>query len=154
MNNFETDDLIGRKKFKQDFRKHYIMQDTQEYDHTDIMLTACTTGCIYNTEIKNRSYSIDEIGNSSYLEKTKLDYFREQYRHDSSICYVYFNYYSDGGWIAFDMSNRIKYGLGLDKQSQMLLPATSSYDNGSKMKDVISLSYTNSIYVQDKMYCK
>lgn len=152
MNDFEQDDLIGRERFKKDFGHHYRFQDTDEYNHTDLYMTACTSGCRYSTEIKNRYYSIDEIGDSSILEKIKLDAFKELHRQDKDICLIYFNYYTDG-WVAFDMSGRITYLEGLDRQGKMELPATTSVDNGIKEKDVIYLYRINNIYVQDKMKC-
>jgi hypothetical protein len=152
MNNYEADDLIGRNRFKEEFGSHYIFQDTTEFAHTDIMMTACTKSLCYNTEIKNRNYSIDEIADSAILEKIKLDAFREQYRKDCNRCLIYFNYFTDG-WVAYDMTNRIRYAEGLNKTNTMLLPATTSEDNGAKEKEVVYLCRTNNMYVQDKIRC-
>ncbi len=154
MNQFQSDDQIGREMFKKEFGKYYHMQDTNDYDHTDIMLTACTNGCRYNAEIKKRNYFIEDLSGSTMLEKTKLDYYRQQYRQECTRCLTYFNYYSNGSWISFDMTGRIAYNEGLNRVYIIQLPATTSIDTGIRDKEVIMLSYTNNMYVQDKICLK
>jgi hypothetical protein len=154
MDNFQSDDAIGRNKFKTDFGHLYKFEDTNEFDHTDLRMTACTSGCRYNVELKKRYYCINDISGATILEKIKLDAFREAYRQDKTVCQLYFNYYFDD-WIAFDITRRIKYGVGLDNQGVMQLPCTTSVDNGLKDKDVIFLAYTTDMYVCDRMkICK
>lgn len=151
-NKFDRDDQIGREKFKQDFNKHYHIEDTQEFDHTDMMMTGITNHKTYNVELKKRNYDIQELSGSTILEKTKLDAFREAQRHDKDRSIVYFNFYNDWSWIAFDLSGRIKYNEGLNKIGKHRLPKNTS-DNGEMIdKEVIYLHYTNNIYVQDRIY--
>ena len=150
MNNFQKDDLKGRDRFKDDFKNYYMFEDTNEYAHTDLMMTGCCNNSCYSTEIKNRSYCLTEISGSTYIEKIKLDYFREQYKQDEKRQLIYFNYYPDG-WIAFNMSDRIRYDEGLDNNINIQLPQTTSYNNGLKNKDIISLCVMNNMYVKDNM---
>jgi len=150
MNKFNRDDLLGRDRFKSDFGNNYQFEDTSEYAHTDIMMTACTNNSCYSTEIKNRSYLLKEISGSTWLENIKLEAFREGYRDDEDRCLIYFNYYPDG-WIGFDMTNRIRYNEGLGNEFDMELPTTTSYNNGIKNKTIISICYTNNMLVQDKI---
>ena len=150
MNNFKKDDAIGRVRFKSDFNDYFMMEDTSKYAHTDIMMTGRSKNICYSTEIKNRSYCLQDISGSTYLEETKLDAFRQQYNEDNDRCLIYFNYYPDG-WIAFDMSNRIRYDEGLDNQINIQLPKTSSINKGLRNKEIISICHTSNMYVQDKM---
>jgi hypothetical protein len=150
MNNFQEDDAIGRSKFKTDFGHYYKFQDTQEFDHTDLYMTGCSNGCRYDVEIKNRSYCIDEISDSTIMEKIKLDHFREVYRQDNDRCLIYFNYMLDG-YISYDMTGRIKYNEGLCNTGTMMLPATTSEDNGLREKAIVGLCYTTSMYINDKI---
>jgi hypothetical protein len=147
----EQNDRKDKERFKKEFSKHYIFQDTQSlYAMTDMQMTACTTGIRYNTEIKNRNYSISEISDGAFLEKQKLEHFRELRRKDSQVCLIYFNYMTDG-WVAFDMSGRIKYNEGLDNQFKMTLPSTTNIEGYMKEKDMVSICFTNNFYVQDKI---
>lgn len=151
MNNFQYDDLQGRNQFKQDFNKYYIIKDTTEYASTDVQLTACTNSTItYEVEIKKRNYNIDVLSASTMIEATKLNYFRQLHKNNPEICLIYFNYYNDG-YIAFDMSNRLNYGVNLDRKGQKLLPHYTSICGDMVMKDINYLSYTSNIYVKDKM---
>lgn len=157
MNNFQYDDLQGRNKFKQDFNKYYIIKDTSEFDITDVQMTACTnstnnsaTSITYEVEIKKRNYNIDVLSASTMIEATKLNYFRQLHKEEPNKCLIYFNYYNDG-WIAFDITNRLNYGVNLDRKGQKLLPNHTSICSDMVMKDINYLSYTNNIYVKDKM---
>lgn len=154
MNNFQTDDQEGRQQFKKEFRQYYVFQDTGEFCHTDIYMSACTSNTCYNLELKKRSYPINDISGSTILEKTKLEAFKQAYREDNSRCLVYFNYYLNGSWIAFDMTNRIKYDVGLDRTGRILLPATTSSCGELVMKDVVYLSYCQDMFRQDKIKVK
>jgi hypothetical protein len=151
MNQFTKDDLLGRIQFKKEFKNYYIFQDTGEYDHTDLMLTACTKNTCYNIELKKRNYPIEDLSGSTILEKTKLDAFREAYREDPSRCLIYFNYYLTGSWIAFDMTDRIKYGVGLDSTGTMMLPSNTSACGELVNKEVVYLAYCQDIFRQDKI---
>lgn len=152
MNQFETDDQNGRQKFKKDFQKFYHIEDTQEFDHTDMLMTAYTTNKVYNVELKKRCYPIQELSGSTILEKTKLQAFREALRRDKDRQIIYFNYYLNGDWIAFDLTGRIKYNEGLQKTGIRELPCTSSIDTGSRDKEVVYLYYVNNMYVQDRIH--
>jgi hypothetical protein len=151
MNNFETDDLKGRNKFKQEFGKYYRFTDTDEFDHTDIVMTACTNNIRYNAEIKKRNYDIEEISGSTLLEKIKLDAFKQAYREDNQTCLIYFNYYNNDSWIAYDMTGRIKYNEGINKIYKKDLPSTTSVSGYDKEKEVLYLCFTTNMYVCDKM---
>lgn len=152
MDNFETDDAVGRNKFKKDFGHLYIFQDTDKFNSTDLMMTGCSRSHpTYDLEIKNRNYSIKEICDSTFLEQIKLDAFKERFKREPDRCLIYFNYYNDGNWIAFDMTRRIKYDKGLDNQFNMDLPSTSSVEGYMKEKDIVGLCYTRStLYERDK----
>lgn len=150
MNNFQYDDLQGRMKFKEDFGKYYIIQDTDHFDSTDVHLTACTTCQAYTTEIKKRSYDMEVLSASTIIEKTKLDAFRQIHKEHPERCLTYFNYYN-GGWISFDITNRLNYMVDLDHRGKKMLPRTTSGNNELVEKDVLYLCYTSNMYVKDKM---
>lgn len=151
MTKFEEDDLIGRNKFKKDFGKYYMMLDTEPCYGTDIYLTGKTKNNSYEVEIKKRYISIYMYSGSTLIEEKKLKDFKRTYEEDPQRKLIYFNYYLDNHWIAFDISNRLKYNMGLGEICNDIYPKSTSIDNGCKEKQVRYLSYTNDEYIKDRM---
>lgn len=150
MNNFTRDDQHGRLKFKTEFSNYYLINDTDEYDSTDMLMTGITNNSTYNVELKRRYIDIHKYSGSTIIEEIKVQAMKKKYQEDPERKIVYFNYYYDSNWIAFDITNRIKYNEWPELKND-IYPASTSVDRGDKCKQVRYLSFTNNEKIKDKI---
>lgn len=151
MNEFEKSDNLGRNQFCKDFNKYYHIKETDQYAHTDLSLTACSTQKTYSVEIKVRTYCVEELTGSTMIEKTKVDYFKQLNRENCNQCLLYHNYDPRSSWISFDMSGRINYNCDLDKVYCKELPRTSVGDQQSRYKEIYYLHFQQNMYINDRI---
>lgn len=138
--------------FRQEFERYYQIRPTEPFCQHDLNMTAYTTNQTYSIEVKKRQFLIETISASTIIEKSKIQHFQDLYMDNPGTCLVYFNYYFRD-WIAFDISNRIKYNQ-LPSYSVRELPCKSLESIGSVSKCVGYLSYTCNEYIKDRICVK
>lgn len=152
---FEEYELIGRKKFTNDYQKYFqrIEAETDQYSNFDLMATGYTKR-VYKIEIKVRgdNYSIYQYSGRSWIEKVKIEYFRLQYKENPNIICLYVVYFNDGCCI-YDMTGRIAVGSSEVLHIFMVggMPSSTAGQSYSRQKLVGQLAL-NPVEYQDKLY--
>jgi len=153
LNAFELQELKVRNRWIKEFSKWcFKIKETDIYTNYDLDITGHTY-MVYKFELKERgdNYSIYQYSGRSWIEQTKLDYFKLCYKSNPNIHCKYFIYFKDG-WISYDITNRIKV-----RTSEVLhvfpvnLPSTTLGTSYGRTKYVAQLA-CNLMEYEDKIY--
>jgi len=153
MTTFEEQEQKVRTRFIQRFKKWFLaVKETDLYCQYDLDVTG-NTYTKYKFEIKERGekYSIHEYSGKTWIEKSKIEYFKKVLEEDPSIEIRYFVYFPDG-YISFDINSRFKVLSSEVFYSfrTMGIPSTTLGESYKVQKHMCSLA-ANKIEYADKI---
>lgn len=120
---------------------------TQLPNNSSIDLSGITTtGQMCFVEIKERDdienpcFQICYLSGATYIEKTKLDYFKDLHKTYPTAKLVYINFFkSSNSYLSFDITSRLKNRSSEILASFELLARKNNYSNVYEIKDFYSL---------------
>ena len=154
MDTFMEQEQKIRNQFIQTFKKWFfaVKETTDPYCQYDLDATG-NTYTKYKFELKERGdkYSIHDYSGKTWIEKTKIDYFKEVLEKNPEIQIRYFVYFKEG-YISFDINNRFKVFSSevLHSFRTMGIPSTTLGDTYKIQKHMCSLA-ANIIEYADKI---
>lgn len=111
---------------------NYEFTDPGSFDHLDLFFTGKTAS--YCAEIKDRDCHID-LYPDYLLEHHKYEALRKEHNKGSTALFI--NFFSDGCWIVFNISERIKQGVDLRFRAFQL--PTDQHKEGHREKLITKL---------------
>jgi hypothetical protein len=152
---FEIQEQQSRQKFIQLLGKWFykIKPSEDPYSHYDLDATG-NSFTVYKIELKERSdkYSLREYSGRTWIEDTKLNYFKSCFKHNPNIRCLYFVFFKDG-YISYDITGRLQAGTSEVLYTFMVtLPSQTLGTCYGRQKWVGQLA-ANPIEYQDKIFC-
>jgi hypothetical protein len=156
MDAFQEQEEKIRNRFIKDFNRLFIcIKPTEDtYSNYDLDSTGHTK-MVYKWELKERSekYSIHQYSGRTWIEKTKLDFFKKCINENPNVHCRYFIYFPDG-WISYDISGRFKVSSSEVLHVFMTngLPSTTMGNESYKRQKMVGQLAANILEYEDKIH--